>query len=63
MAEKAALHEARAYMHMADIPNRNDISFSEWMKLDLEYIDNWLLMLDFKLILKTVKVVLFGNGR
>ncbi|MDP3285157.1 MAG: sugar transferase, partial [Desulfobacterales bacterium] len=44
-------------------PNRNDISFDDWMKLDLEYIDNWSLMLDFKLLLKTVKVVLFGNGR
>jgi lipopolysaccharide/colanic/teichoic acid biosynthesis glycosyltransferase len=44
-------------------PNRNDISFNDWMKLDLEYIDNRSLMLDFKLLLKTVKVVLFGNGR
>lgn len=44
-------------------PNRNDISFNDWMKLDLEYIDNWSLMLDFKLLLKTVKVVLIGNGR
>jgi lipopolysaccharide/colanic/teichoic acid biosynthesis glycosyltransferase len=44
-------------------PNRNDISFNDWMKLDLEYIDNWSLMLDFKLLVKTVKVVLFGNGR
>jgi len=44
-------------------PNRNDIPFSDWMKLDLEYIDNWSLMLDFKLLLKTFKVILFGNGR
>jgi lipopolysaccharide/colanic/teichoic acid biosynthesis glycosyltransferase len=44
-------------------PNRNDISFSDWMKLDLEYVDNWSLWLDFKLLLKTVKVVLLGNGR
>ena len=44
-------------------PNRNDISFNDWMKLDLEYIDNWSLMLDFKLIIKTFMVVLFGNGR
>ncbi|MDP2854668.1 MAG: exopolysaccharide biosynthesis polyprenyl glycosylphosphotransferase [Smithellaceae bacterium] len=44
-------------------PDRNDISFNDWMKLYLEYIDNWSLMLDFKLLLKTVKVVLFGNGR
>ena len=44
-------------------PNRNDISFSDWMKLDLEYIDNWSLALDFRLLFKTAKVVLFGNGR
>ncbi|MDP2854664.1 MAG: sugar transferase [Smithellaceae bacterium] len=44
-------------------PNQNDISFNDWMKLDLEYIDNRSLALDFKLLLKTVKVVLFGNGR
>jgi len=33
------------------------------MKLDLEYIDNWSLGLDFRLLFKTVKVVFFGNGR
>jgi len=44
-------------------PNRNDISFSEWMRMDLEYIDNWSLLLDFKLMLKTAKVVLLGQGR
>jgi lipopolysaccharide/colanic/teichoic acid biosynthesis glycosyltransferase len=44
-------------------PNRNDISFSDWMKLDLEYIDNWSLALDFKLLLKTVAAVLLGQGR
>lgn len=44
-------------------PNRNDISFNDWMKLDLEYIDNWSLWPDFKLLLKTVKVVLLGYGR
>jgi lipopolysaccharide/colanic/teichoic acid biosynthesis glycosyltransferase len=44
-------------------PNRNDISFNDWMKLDLEYIDNWSPMLDFKLLLKTAQVVLLGNGR
>ena len=43
--------------------NRNDISFNDWMKLDLEYIDNWSLGLDFRLLFKTGKVVLFGNGR
>ncbi len=42
---------------------RNKIAdFNEWMKLDLEYIDNWSLLLDCKLLLKTVPVVLFGIG-
>ncbi|MDD5348336.1 MAG: sugar transferase [Candidatus Omnitrophica bacterium] len=34
----------------------------EWMKMDLEYIDNWSLPLDLKLLLKTVPAVVFGTG-
>ncbi len=42
---------------------RNTIKdFNEWMKLDLEYIDNWSLWLDFKILLKTIPVVLSGEG-
>ncbi len=42
---------------------RNKIAdFKEWMKLDLEYIDNWSLLLDFKILFKTIPVVLFGIG-
>ena len=45
------------------VSGRSDISeFEEVVKLDLEYIDNWSLMLDIKIILKTVWVVLFGKG-
>ncbi len=44
-------------------PHRNDISFNDWMKLDLEYIDTWSLQLDFRLLLKTIVVVIFGYGR
>ena len=45
------------------IGGRNKITdFNEWSKLDLEYIDNWSLGLDFKILLKTVPVVLFGIG-
>jgi lipopolysaccharide/colanic/teichoic acid biosynthesis glycosyltransferase len=45
------------------ISGRNRItSFREWVKLDLEYIDNWSLWLDFKILFKTVPVVLFGSG-
>lgn len=36
--------------------------FKEWMRLDLEYIDNWSLWLDFKILFKTIPVVLFGIG-
>ena len=44
-------------------PKRNDIEFSDWMKMDLSYIDNWTLWLDFKILFQTVKVVLLGEGR
>lgn len=44
-------------------PKRNDICFNEWMKMDLHYIDNWSLWLDFKILFKTVKAVLAGDGR
>lgn len=36
--------------------------FKEWVRLDLEYIDNWSLWLDLKILLKTIPVVLSGAG-
>ncbi len=45
------------------VNGRNQITdFDDWMKLDLEYIDNWSLWLDFKIMFKTVPVVLVGHG-
>ncbi len=44
------------------VSGRNEIDFHEWMKLDLQYIDNWSLLLDFKILLRTFPVVLFGKG-
>lgn len=42
---------------------RNDITdVDEWMRMDLEYIDNWSLWLDVKLLFKTVKSVVKGSG-
>jgi lipopolysaccharide/colanic/teichoic acid biosynthesis glycosyltransferase len=44
------------------VSGRNQISFQEWMYLDMRYIDHWSLSEDFSLILKTVPVVLTGSG-
>jgi exopolysaccharide biosynthesis polyprenyl glycosylphosphotransferase len=44
------------------VSGRNQISFEEWMLLDMRYIDHWSLARDFQLILKTVPVVLTGRG-
>lgn len=45
------------------VAGRNKIrDFDDWVKLDLEYIDNWSLLLDLKLLLKTVPAVLLGRG-
>jgi len=45
------------------VQGRNQISdFNEWCRLDLEYIDNWSLWLDFKILVKTVWVVIRGTG-
>ena len=44
-------------------PNRNEIGFDEWMKMDLRYIDNWSIGLDLKILLKTAQAVFMGAGR
>jgi lipopolysaccharide/colanic/teichoic acid biosynthesis glycosyltransferase len=40
----------------------NLCDFREWVRLDLEYIDNWSLWLDFKILCMTVPVVVLGKG-
>jgi exopolysaccharide biosynthesis polyprenyl glycosylphosphotransferase len=44
------------------VSGRNELTFEEWMRLDLEYIDNWSLWLDIKIALKTIPAVLRGRG-
>ncbi|HEY1173407.1 MAG TPA: sugar transferase [Verrucomicrobiae bacterium] len=45
------------------ISGRNNINdFKDWVRLDLEYIDNWSLWLDFKILCLTIPAVLSGNG-
>ena len=45
------------------ISGRNQVKdFRDWVRLDLEYIDNWSLWLDLKILFRTVPVVLVGTG-
>jgi len=43
-------------------PDRNNIKFEKWMELDLAYIDNWSLRLDFIILLKTIRTVFQRTG-
>jgi len=44
------------------IQGRNEVRFEDWMKLDLEYIDNWSLWMDVRILFMTIPVVLLGKG-
>ncbi len=44
------------------IPNRNDVVFEKWMKLDMEYIDKWSIKSDWQLFFKTIKSILINRG-
>ena len=44
------------------ISGRSDVSFDQWMAMDLDYVRNWNFGLDIKLVAKTVLVVFKGQG-
>jgi len=44
------------------LEGRSRLSFRRWMELDLDYIDHWSLALDWKILFKTVPIVLLGRG-
>jgi exopolysaccharide biosynthesis polyprenyl glycosylphosphotransferase len=44
------------------IPNRNDVIFEKWMRLDMQYIDNWSLKADFVLFFRTILSVFRAGG-
>jgi exopolysaccharide biosynthesis polyprenyl glycosylphosphotransferase len=45
------------------VSGRNEVTdFKEWVRLDLEYIDNWSIWLDYKILLRTIPAVVWGNG-
>lgn len=45
------------------VNGRNQVTnFRDWVRLDLEYIDNWSIWLDLKILMKTIPAVLMGTG-
>jgi exopolysaccharide biosynthesis polyprenyl glycosylphosphotransferase len=44
------------------VSGRSNLSFEEWMQLDLEYIDRWSLALDCKILLRTIPAILSAEG-
>jgi exopolysaccharide biosynthesis polyprenyl glycosylphosphotransferase len=44
------------------VSGRDALDFETWMKLDMQYIDNWSLALDWKIMLRTIPQVLSGKA-
>ncbi len=44
------------------VNGRSSIPFEQWMKLDLQYMDEWSLWLDLKILVRTIPAVLKGTG-
>lgn len=44
------------------VPERHDVSFEEWMELDLNYIDSWNLRKDITLFFRSVKRFFMAGG-
>jgi exopolysaccharide biosynthesis polyprenyl glycosylphosphotransferase len=44
------------------VSGRSNLSFEQWMELDLKYIDSWSLGLDGKILLRTIPAILLARG-
>ena len=44
------------------VSGRDHVDFETWMKMDMQYIDNWSLALDWKILVRTIPRVLAGRG-
>jgi len=44
------------------VSGRSELTFQDWVQLDLRYIDQWSLRLDFTLLLRTLPAVLLAKG-
>ena len=63
MAHRRRLSVRPGLTCLWQVSGRNEIKeFKDWVRLDLQYIDNWSLWLDFKILLRTIPVVFIGTG-
>jgi lipopolysaccharide/colanic/teichoic acid biosynthesis glycosyltransferase len=44
------------------VQGRSSIGFDQWMKLDMQYLDEWSLWLDLKILAQTIPAVFKGSG-
>jgi exopolysaccharide biosynthesis polyprenyl glycosylphosphotransferase len=44
------------------VSGRSDLTFAEWMALDLEYVDRWTLWLDLAILLRTIPALVSRRG-
>lgn len=44
------------------VSGRSNLSFEQWMQLDLEYIDRWSLKLDARILLRTIPAIVLARG-
>jgi exopolysaccharide biosynthesis polyprenyl glycosylphosphotransferase len=44
------------------VSGRSDLTFDEWIDLDIQYIERWSLGLELKILLKTIPTVIKGRG-
>jgi len=44
------------------VTGRSSIGFDEWMKLDIQYMDEWSIWLDLKILARTIPIVMKGTG-
>jgi exopolysaccharide biosynthesis polyprenyl glycosylphosphotransferase len=44
------------------VSGRNEIEFEDWVKLDIEYVERWSLLLDLQILLATFPAVISGRG-
>jgi exopolysaccharide biosynthesis polyprenyl glycosylphosphotransferase len=44
------------------VSGRNNVSFERWMQMDHDYVENWSLWLDMKILMKTLPAVFMGKG-